>query len=58
VQWPTVKGFVGGDIEAGGLTTIGAQLYDPALGRFLSVDPIQDLMDPQQWNGYSYANAT
>jgi len=58
VQWPTVKGFVGGDIDANGLTNIGARVYDPALGRFLSVDPIQDLMDPQQWNGYSYANNT
>src|SRR4029453_587736 len=22
----------------------------------ISVDPVQDLNDPQQWNGYSYAN--
>ncbi|MFI7545222.1 polymorphic toxin-type HINT domain-containing protein [Actinoplanes sp. NPDC049599] len=56
VQWPTVKGFVGGDIDASGLVNVGARVYDPVLGRFLSVDPVQDLMDPQQWNGYSYAN--
>ncbi|ROP30421.1 RHS repeat-associated protein [Couchioplanes caeruleus] len=56
VQWPTLKGFVGGDIDASGLLNIGARVYDPSLGRFLSVDPVQDLMDPQQWNGYSYSN--
>jgi hypothetical protein len=26
------------------------------LGKFISVDPIMDLTDPQQWNAYSYAN--
>ncbi|MBM2623800.1 hypothetical protein JIG36_50760 [Actinoplanes sp. LDG1-06] len=54
--WPNGKGFVGGDIDPTGLTHIGAREYDPALGRFVSVDPLQDLSDPQQWNGYSYAN--
>ncbi|MCD1573379.1 RHS repeat-associated core domain-containing protein, partial [Agromyces mediolanus] len=29
---------------------------DETLGRFLSVDPLLDLADPQQWNGYAYAN--
>ena len=33
-------------------------MYDPVLGRFISVDPIMDLADPQQWNAYSYANNT
>ncbi|RSM60319.1 hypothetical protein DMB66_24705 [Actinoplanes sp. ATCC 53533] len=54
--WPTQKGFVGGDIDPTGLTHLGAREYDPALGRFISVDPLQDLTNPQQWNAYSYAN--
>jgi len=28
----------------------------PTLGRFISVDPVRDLADPQQWNAYTYAN--
>lgn len=56
VAWPNGKGFVGGNADATGLTQLGARMYDPAIGRFTSVDPIQDLNDPQQWNGYSYAN--
>lgn len=41
-----------------GLTLVGARAYDPTLGRFISVDPVQDTGQPQQWNGYSYANNT
>lgn len=56
--WPTTmdKGFVGGTKDNTGLTHLGAREYDPAVGRFISVDPLQDLTDPQQWNGYAYAN--
>jgi RHS repeat-associated protein len=54
--WPNNKGFVGGDIDPTGLTHLGAREYDPVLGRFISVDPLQDLSDPQQWNSYTYAN--
>ncbi|MFG1654362.1 RHS repeat-associated core domain-containing protein [Micromonospora sp. NPDC049275] len=54
--WPNEKGFVGGDKDPNGLTHLGARDYDPGLGRFISVDPIQDLADPQQWNGYAYAH--
>ncbi|MEU1280958.1 polymorphic toxin-type HINT domain-containing protein [Streptomyces sp. NPDC005805] len=55
--WPGTKGFVGGTIdESTGLTQVGARSYDSATGRFLSVDPIMDLTDPQQINGYAYAN--
>jgi hypothetical protein len=31
-------------------------MYDPTLGKFISVDPVMDLADPQQWNAYSYSN--
>jgi RHS repeat-associated protein len=56
--WPAAmdKGFVGGAIDNTGLTHLGAREYDPKIGRFVSVDPIQDLTDPQQWHGYAYAN--
>jgi RHS repeat-associated protein len=54
--WPDSKGFVGGEQDPTGLTHLGARLYDPAMGRFVSVDPVADPMDPQQLQGYSYGN--
>ncbi|GLW35902.1 hypothetical protein Areg01_88370 [Actinoplanes regularis] len=54
--WPNNRGFVGGTMDDTGLTHLGAREYDPGLGRFISVDPLQDLTDPQQWNPYTYAN--
>lgn len=56
-QWPTEKGFVNGNIDSTtGLVNIGAREYDTIAGRFISVDPIIDVNDPQQMNGYAYAN--
>ncbi len=54
--WPDRLGFVGGRNDESGLTQVGARLYDQSSGRFLSADPIIDNNDPQQLNGYAYAN--
>jgi RHS repeat-associated protein len=58
VSWPNTKGFVGGTSDNTGLTHLGAREYDPAVGRFISVDPVFDRSDPQSWSGYAYANNT
>jgi len=55
-DWKGSKGYVGGTRDDTGLTHLGAREYDPSLGRFISVDPVMDLSDPQQWNAYTYAN--
>ncbi|GIG88595.1 RHS repeat-associated core domain-containing protein [Plantactinospora endophytica] len=58
-SWPTERGYVGGTVDsATGLTHLGAREYDPDLGRFLSVDPLIDPEQPQQMNGYAYADNT
>ncbi|MEU0150263.1 polymorphic toxin-type HINT domain-containing protein [Streptomyces sp. NPDC006288] len=55
--WKSDKTFVGGTKDTDtGLTHLGAREYDPAIGRFLSVDPIMDLADAQQIHGYTYGN--
>lgn len=55
--WVNDKGFVGGTTQAStGLTTLGAREYDSDTGRFISADPVVDYSDPQQINGYAYAN--
>ena len=46
----------GGTLDSTGLTHLGAREYDPSTGRFISDDPVTDTNDPQQINGYTYAN--
>lgn len=55
--WPNKRSYLGTGIDdvATGLTHIGAREYDQATGHFLSADPILDITDPLQMNGYSYA---
>ncbi|WP_267246615.1 ricin-type beta-trefoil lectin domain protein, partial [Streptomyces sp. PR69] len=57
--WPGRQTFLGTgtDDTTTGLTHIGAREYDPTTGRFLSTDPLIDITDPLQMNGYTYANA-
>ncbi|MGW3135837.1 RHS repeat-associated core domain-containing protein [Streptomyces sp. NPDC001139] len=53
--WPGDKSFVGGTADATtGLIQLGARAYDPAAGRFVSVDPQLNLADPQHLNAYAY----
>ncbi|WP_442942093.1 RHS repeat-associated core domain-containing protein [Nonomuraea sp. NBC_00507] len=56
--WPTTKGFVGGTNDTTGLTHLGAREYDPGTGRLISDDPLSDLGDTQQINGYAYSSNT
>ncbi|QUQ71911.1 large secreted protein [Kutzneria sp. CA-103260] len=55
--WPGGdKGYVGGTPDdATQLENLGAREYDPADGRFLSLDPMLEATDPNQLNGYDYA---
>ncbi|MFI7399676.1 RHS repeat-associated core domain-containing protein [Streptomyces sp. NPDC049541] len=54
--WLGDKGFVNGIQNAtSGLTLLGAREYDPTIGRFVSDDPILELTDAQQIDGYTYA---
>ncbi|WP_407320728.1 RHS repeat-associated core domain-containing protein [Isoptericola halotolerans] len=54
--WTGDHGFLDKPEDTTGLTAIGARYYDPDLGRFISVDPVMDPSDPQQWHGYAYSN--
>ncbi|MGP3691260.1 ricin-type beta-trefoil lectin domain protein [Streptomyces sp. IBSNAI002] len=56
-NWPGNRTFlgVGTDDNTTGLTHIGAREYEPQTGRFITVDPIIDITDPLQMNGYTYS---
>lgn len=49
-------GFTGGTLDAwSGLLYLNARYYNPALGRFVSADPIvQNALDPISWSPYAY----
>jgi len=52
---PTDKLFTGQRLDSTGLYYYGARYYDPAMGRFISADPLDgDLTNPQSQNKYSY----
>ncbi|GAA3141114.1 RHS repeat-associated core domain-containing protein [Nonomuraea roseoviolacea] len=53
--WPADRGFVGGTVDPTGLVHLGAREYDPATGRFISVDPVINSDAPQTLNPYTYA---
>ncbi|SFB96790.1 ricin-type beta-trefoil lectin domain protein [Micromonospora sediminimaris] len=53
----TNRGFLGAvRDDTSGFVPLGARLYDPEVGRFLSADPVLDLTDPVQNNGFTYAH--
>jgi RHS repeat-associated protein len=55
--WPDNRGFLNMPHNpVTGLTDIGARKYDPTTGSFISVDPVLDTANPQQWNHYAYSN--
>ncbi|MGY4739891.1 polymorphic toxin-type HINT domain-containing protein [Streptomyces sp. ATMOS53] len=55
-SWLGDKGFVAGVQDTtSGLTHLGAREYDPTIGRFVSDDPVLELTDAQQIDGYTYA---
>ncbi len=47
--------FTGKERDATGMDYFGARHYDPALGRFMGIDPAGGKIDdPQSWNLYAY----
>ncbi|WP_457029527.1 RHS repeat-associated core domain-containing protein [Kitasatospora sp. P5_F3] len=57
ISWPDDHGFLNKTKDVStGLIHLDAREYDAALGRFISDDPVTNSNDPQQLNGYAYAN--
>lgn len=60
VTWPSSHQFLNKPLDpltqsaTVPLTVVGARTYAPALGRFLTVDPLLETASPGQLNGYSY----
>lgn len=55
-SWTGDHGFLDKSADGTGLLSVGARYYEPDVGRFISVDPILELGNPQQWAGYAYGN--
>ncbi|MFE2153308.1 ricin-type beta-trefoil lectin domain protein [Streptomyces lavendulae] len=57
-NWPGNRSFLGSGIDDTNtsLTHLGAREYEPTTGRFISVDPVIDITNPTQMNGYTYAS--
>ncbi|MFC0432206.1 RHS repeat-associated core domain-containing protein [Kutzneria buriramensis] len=54
--WPGDRGYVGGTPDpTTQLENLGAREYNPATGRFLTIDPAMEATDSNQLNGYDYA---
>ncbi|MFI8068946.1 RHS repeat-associated core domain-containing protein [Streptomyces sp. NPDC086033] len=54
-SWPNQHTYLGVGIDDTntGLTHMGAREYDQNTGRFVSADPVFDIADPLQMNGYA-----
>jgi RHS repeat-associated protein len=54
--WPDNHAFLGKPADPNtGLDLLGARNYDPATGRFLSLDPVFEAGDSLSMGGYAYA---